>query len=104
MKARRIIMFWAGLSSLLLAAGASHAAATVSCPFQGKVVRVVIANSKDIPRSCNAVCVWAYANAQVALRGAGGAALELGESRTVYNSVAPYPVNGVVTSEINCNR
>ena len=88
----------------LLAAGAGHAAATVSCPFQGNAARVVITNSKDGPRSCNALCVWAYANAQVPLRGTGGAQLETGEAKTVYNSSAPYPINGVVTSEINCNR
>jgi hypothetical protein len=86
----------------LLAATELQAAATVACPFQGKTVQVVIANTKDGPRSCNAVCIWSYTN--VPLRGAGGAMLETGETRTVFNNTAPFKIDGLVTSEIVCNR
>ena len=101
-KALAGVGFLGALVGTLLAATELEAAATVSCNFRGKTVQVVIANSKDGPRSCNAVCIWSYAN--VPLRGAGGALLETGETRTVYNSTAPYNIDGVVTSDIFCNR
>jgi hypothetical protein len=90
------------LLGAMLAATELEAAATVSCDFRGKTVQVVIVNSKDSPRSCNAMCVWRYGN--VAFRGAGGAILANGETRTVYNSSAPSAIDGVVTSDITCNR
>ncbi len=89
------------LAALVIATSA-EAAATLTCPYQGKQVQVVITNSKDGPRSCNAVCVWSYA--KVPLRGQGGAALESGESKSVYHSTAPVNVDGLVTSDLNCNR
>ena len=94
-----------GLLAILMGlatVGPAAAGATVSCPYSGKKVQVIITNSKDGPRSCNAECVWRYGN--VAYKGAGGAMLETGEAKTAYNSIAPYPIQGVVTSDINCNR
>jgi len=81
---------------------AARADATVACPFNGKQVQTVVTNSKDGPRSCNAVCVWRYGD--IALRGLGGAMLQSGETKTVYHIVAPYPIDAVVGSDINCNR
>jgi hypothetical protein len=90
------------LSGVLAGARTAQADATVTCPFQGKQVQTVIANTKDAPRSCNAVCVWRYGD--IALRGAGGAMLQSGESKSVYHSIAPYPIDALLGSDINCNR
>ena len=90
------------LTGVPLGPRSAHADATVTCPFQGKQVQTVIANTKDAPRSCNAVCVWRYGD--IALRGAGGAVLQSGESKTVYHTIAPYPIDALVGSDINCNR
>lgn len=100
--ARRVVaVFLAGALGVGAAAPAD-AAATVACRYNGKNVQAVVTNSKDGPRSCNAACVWRYGN--VAYRGTGGAVLEDGETKTVYNSVAPYKIDGVVASDIQCNR
>jgi hypothetical protein len=84
------------------AAGTAIADATVACNFNGKAVQAIIVNSKDGPRSCNATCVWSYAN--MLYRGAGGAILGAGESKTIYNNVAPMKIDGVAASGITCNR
>lgn len=85
-----------------VAAGPADADATVACNFKGNAVQAVITNSRDIPRSCNATCVWSYAN--VLYRGAGGAVLATGESKVIYNSTAPMKIDGVAASGITCNQ
>ena len=99
-KALAVAIFGAFLG--LTPSPAARADATVACPFNGKQVQTVVTNSKDGPRSCNAVCVWRYGD--IALRGLGGAMLQSGETKTVYHIVAPYPIDAVVGSDINCNR
>ena len=106
MARRHVVVVVLGVAGALIAPHAVSASATVSCPFQGNTVRVVIANDKEGPRSCNATCVWAYpsGNLSVPMRGAGGAMLQIGESKTVYNANAPNKIDGLVTSDITCNR
>jgi hypothetical protein len=86
----------------LVVAGPAAADATVTCRYDGKKVQTIISNSKDGPRSCNAVCVWHYRN--IPFRGVGGAMLDNGETKAVFNATAPYTIDGVVGSDINCNR
>lgn len=102
LRTRAILVGVGTLAWALLAAPALHAAATVTCPFNGKQVQTVVANTKDAPRSCNAVCVWRYGD--IALRGEGGAMLQPGESKTIYHTIAPVPIDALVGSDINCNR
>jgi hypothetical protein len=90
------LAFWAA------AAAPAGAGATIVCNFKGNAVQAVIVNSRDLPRSCNATCVWYYAN--MPLRGAGGAVLAAGESKTIYNSVAPVKIDGLAASGITCNQ
>jgi hypothetical protein len=40
----------------------------------------------------------------VLYRGAGGAVLGAGESKTIYNNTAPMKIDGVAASGITCNR
>lgn len=77
--------------------------ATVSCPFDGKLARTVISNPKDIQRSCNATCVWAYGG-NMPFRGAGGAILAPGESKSVWNASAPMKIDTAVASGITCDK
>ena len=77
--------------------------ATVSCPFDGKLARTVISNPKDIQRSCNATCVWAYGG-NVPFRGAGGAILAPGETKSVWNASAPMKIDTAVASGITCDK
>ena len=100
--ARRAVVVLLASALAAVTAAPADAAATVACRFKGKNVQAVITNSKDGPRSCNAACVWRYGS--VAYKGMGGAQLEDGETKTVYNSVAPYTIDGVVASDISCNR
>ena len=95
-----LILLLIMLSGML--SGTAHADATVACTFNGKAVQAIITNSKDGPRSCNATCVWSYNN--VLYRGAGGAVLGAGESKTIYNNTAPMKIDGVAASGITCNR
>jgi len=99
------------LSALVIAAAAPvraqeqltpKEAATVTCPFDGRAVRTVIANPRDKARSCNATCIWRYG--QVLYRGAGGAMLAAGESKTVYNALAPVKIDAAVQSGISCDK
>ena len=80
------------------------AGATVSCPFEGKLARTVISNPRDIQRSCNASCVWYYGGSNVPFRGAGGALLAAGESKTVWNATAPMKIDTAVASGITCDK
>jgi hypothetical protein len=72
------------------------------CDFSGRTVKAIITNSKDGPRSCNAWCVWYYGG--VTYRGNGGAALDSGESKAVYNSIAPVKIDGLAAKDLQCNR
>jgi hypothetical protein len=101
------VMARLGIASLMItawvvAALPAAADATLTCDFKGRTVRAIIANSKDGPRSCNASCVWYYG--RISYRGTGGAALDSGETKTVYNSIAPVKIDGLATSDLNCNR
>lgn len=84
------------------AAPPARADAQVVCNFKGSTVQAIIINSPDLPRSCNATCVWSYAN--VLYRGAGGARLAVGESKVIYNNTAPMKIDGVAASGITCNQ
>ena len=90
------------MAALLSGATQANADATLSCVFRGKTVQVVIANTKDGPRACNAVCIWRYPGGL--FRGLGGAALEGGESKSAFNGTAPAPVEAVHSSNLSCNR
>lgn len=85
-------------------AGATHAeaAATLACNFKGKTVQVLITNSNDTPRSCNAVCTWKYAAGS--FRGVGGAILQSGEAKSVFSSIAPDVIESLQAADIKCNR
>jgi hypothetical protein len=85
-----------------VAANPAAAGATINCPFNGTTVAAVIVNSKDLPRSCHATCVWYYAN--MPFRGTGGAVLAIGESKTIYHATAPVKIDGVAGSGITCNQ
>ena len=89
-------------ASLVSAPNGALADATLACNFQGKNVQVLITNSKDTARSCNAVCTWRYAN--VPFRGTGGAQLEPGETKTAYRGTAPYPITSVYSKDLTCDR
>jgi hypothetical protein len=82
--------------------GPSQTSATVTCPFDGRAVRTIIANPRDHARSCNATCIWRYG--QVLFRGAGGAQLGPGDSKTVYNALAPVAIDAAVQSGITCDK
>jgi hypothetical protein len=92
-----------GLIALGSAASApARADATLVCDFSGRTVKATITNSKDGSRSCNAWCVWYYG--RITYRGNGGAALDSGESKTVYNSIAPVKIDGLAAKDLQCNR
>jgi hypothetical protein len=93
----------AGPAAAQTPAAPAQPAATVSCPFSGKAVHTVIKNANDMQRSCNATCVWSYAG-NVPYRGAGGAILAAGETKMVYNSVAPVKIDTAVASGITCDK
>jgi hypothetical protein len=82
--------------------GPSQTTATVTCPFDGRAVRTIIANPRDTTRACNATCIWRYG--QILYRGAGGARLAPGESKTVYNALAPVKIDAAVESGISCDK
>jgi len=90
------------LAAAVWASGHAHAEATLTCNFQGKNVQVLITNSKDGPRSCNAECVWRATN--VPFRGIGGAQLEAGEAKTAYRGQAPGPVTSLYSKNLTCDR
>jgi hypothetical protein len=99
--ARWVAMMVVALASMLVPGGA-RAEATLACNFKGKNVQVLITNSKDGPRSCNAECVWRATN--VPFRGTGGAQLEAGEAKTAYHGQAPMPVTSVYSHSLTCDR
>lgn len=90
------------LAAAVAASGDARAEATLACNFQGKNVQVLITNSKDGARSCNAECVWRATN--VPFRGTGGAQLEAGESKTAFRGQAPQPVTSLYSKNLTCDR
>jgi hypothetical protein len=92
----------AGLALAVLAPHGAQAEATLACNFKGKNVQALITNSKDGPRSCNAVCTWRTASAP--FRGTGGAQLGPSESKSAYNGTAPQPIISLYSKDLTCDR
>ncbi|MBV8167715.1 MAG: hypothetical protein JO021_13045 [Alphaproteobacteria bacterium] len=97
-----VVVALAPMLGPLFVPGFARADATLACNFKGKNVQVLITNSKDGPRSCNAECVWRATN--IPFRGTGGAQLDAGEAKTAFRGQAPMPVTSVYSHSLTCDR